>query len=59
MKPTWPVPQDHLTSILDTVPAMAFKAGLCVFAGLIIVWPAVERRRYHEEWASLPVEPAS
>ncbi|HWB11300.1 MAG TPA: hypothetical protein VG826_18875 [Pirellulales bacterium] len=57
--PARPWVKDHLISIVDTVPAMAFKAGLCVFAGLIMVWPAVERRRHHEEWASLPVEPAS
>jgi hypothetical protein len=57
--PARPWVKDHVISIVDTVPAMAFKAGLCVFAGLIIVWPAVERRRHHEEWASLPVEPAS
>jgi hypothetical protein len=57
--PARPWVKDHVISIVDTVPAMAFKAGLCVFAVLIFVWPAVERRRHHEEWASLPVEPAS
>ena len=57
--PARPWVKDHVISIVDTVPAMAFQAGLCVLAGLIIVWPAVERRRHHEEWASLPVEPAS
>jgi hypothetical protein len=57
--PARPWVMDHVISIVDTVPAMAFKAGLCVFAGLIIVWPSVERRRHHEEWARLPVEPAS
>ena len=57
--PARPWDRDHVVAIVDTVPAMAFKAGLCVFAGLVIVWPAVERRRHHEEWASLPVEPAS
>jgi hypothetical protein len=59
---SWPArPWDraHAVSIVDTVPAMAFKAGLCAFAGLVIVWPAVERRRHHEEWSRLPVEPAS
>jgi hypothetical protein len=57
--PARPWVWDHVVSIVDTVPAMAFKAGLCVVAGLIIVWEGVERRRHHEEWASLPVEPAS
>ena len=57
--PDRPWVKDHVISIVDTVPAMAFKAGLCVFAGLVFVWPAVERRRHLEEWASLPVEPAS
>jgi len=57
--PARPWVKDHVISIVDTVPAMAFKAGLCVFAGLIFVWPEVERQRHHEEWASLPVEPAS
>jgi hypothetical protein len=54
--PTQPMNWDHLTSILDTVPAMAFKAVVCVFAGLVIAWPAVERRRHHEEWLRLPIE---
>lgn len=57
--PARPWVRDHVVSIVDTVPAMAFKAGLCPFAVLAIVWPAVERRRHDEEWASLPVEPAS
>jgi hypothetical protein len=57
--PARPWDLDHVVSIVDTVPAMAFKAGLCVFGGLVIVWPAVERRRHHEEWSRLPVEPAS
>jgi hypothetical protein len=55
----WPnqrMNRDHLTSILDTVPAMAFKAAGCVFAGLTFAWPAVERRRHHEEWSRLPIE---
>lgn len=52
-----PMNGDHLTSILETVPAMAFKAAVCVFAGLVFAWPAVERRRHHEEWASLQIEP--
>ena len=47
---------DHFTSILDTVPAMAFKAAVCVFAGLAFAWSAVERRRHHEEWSRLPIE---
>jgi hypothetical protein len=38
---------------------MAFKASLCVFAGLAFVLPAVERRRHHEEWARLPIEASS
>ena len=54
--PTQPMNWDHLTSILDTVPAMAFKAAVCVFAGLAFAWPAVERRRHHEEWSRLPIE---
>ena len=58
-RPARPWVKDHVISIVDTVPAMAFKAGLCVFAVLAIVWPAVERRRHHEEWSRLPVEPAS
>ena len=57
--PARPWVKDHAVAIVDTVPAMAFKAGLCVFAVLAIVWPAVERRRHHEEWSRLPVEPAS
>ena len=57
--PARPWVKDHAVAIVDTVPAMAFKAGLCAFAGLVIVWPAVERRRHHEEWSRLPVEPAS
>jgi hypothetical protein len=57
--PARPWVKDHIISIVDTVPAMAFKASLCVLGGLIIVWPVVERRRHYEEWASLPVEPAS
>jgi hypothetical protein len=55
----WPTPsmtRDHLTSILNTVPAMAFKAILCVFAGLVFAFPAIERRRHHEEWSRLPIE---
>ena len=55
--PTQPMNWDHLTFILDTVPAMAFKAAVCVFGGLVFAWPAVERRRHHEEWASLPIDP--
>jgi hypothetical protein len=47
---------DHLTSILDTVPATAFKATGCVFFGLAFAWAAVERRRHHEEWSRLPIE---
>ena len=54
--PTQPMNGDHLTFILDTVPAMAFKAAVCVFAGLAFAWPAVERRRHHEEWSRLPIE---
>ena len=54
--PARPWDRDHVVSIVETVPAMAFKAGLCVFAGLVIVWPAVERRRHHEEWSRLPIE---
>jgi hypothetical protein len=54
--PTQPMDWDHLTSILDTVPAMAFKAAVCVFAALAFAWPAVERRRHHEEWSCLPIE---
>ena len=57
--PARPWVRDHVVSIVDTVPAMAFKAGLCVFAGLVFVWAAVERRRHHEEWSCLPVDPAS
>ena len=53
--PARPWVRDHVVSIVDTVPAMAFKAGLCVFAGLVFVWSAVERRRHHEEWASLDI----
>jgi hypothetical protein len=33
--PARPWVMNHLISIVDTVPAMAFKTGLCVFAGLI------------------------
>lgn len=50
--------RDHLFSILETVPAMAFKALLCVVAAPVIAWPAVERRLYQEEWSSLPIEPS-
>ena len=57
--PARPWVKDHAVAIVDTVPAMAFKAGLCVFAVLAIVWPVVERRRHHEEWSRLPVGPAS
>jgi hypothetical protein len=57
--PTQPMNWDHLTSILDTVPAMAFKAAVWVFTGLAFAWSAVERRRHHEEWSRLPVEPSS
>ena len=57
--PARPWVKGHVISIVDTVPAMAFKASLCVFAVLAIVWPAVERRRHHEEWSRLPVKPAS
>jgi hypothetical protein len=57
--PARPWVRDHVVSIVDTVPAMAFKAAVCVFGGLAFAWAAVERRRHHEEWASLPVEPAS
>ena len=35
---------------------MAFKAAVCVFMGLAFAWPAVERRRHHEEWSRLPIE---
>ena len=54
--PTQPMNWDHFTSILDTVPAMAFKAAACVFTGLAFAWAAVERRRHHEEWSRLPIE---
>ncbi len=54
--PAQPMNWDHLTSIIDTIPAMAFKAAVCVFAGLVFAWPAVERRRHHEEWSRLPIE---
>jgi hypothetical protein len=54
--PARPWVMDHVISIVDTVPAMAFKAGLCVFAGLIIVWTAAARRRHHEEWSSLQID---
>ena len=54
--PTQPMNRDYLTSILDTVPAMAFKAAVCVFTGLAFAWSAVERRRHHEEWSRLPIE---
>ena len=54
--PTQPMNWDHLTSILGTVPAMAFKAAVCVFMGLAFGWAAVERRRHHEEWSRLPIE---
>jgi predicted permease len=54
--PTQPMNWDHFTTILDTVPAMAFKAAVCVFAGLAFAWPAVERRRHHAEWSRLPIE---
>ena len=57
--PDRPMNQDHLTSILNTVPAMAFKAAVCVFTGLAFAWPAVERRRHHEEWSRLPIETPS
>jgi hypothetical protein len=57
--PTQPMNWDHFTSILDIVPAMAFKAAVCVFAGLAFAWPAVERRRHHEEWSRLPIEISS
>jgi hypothetical protein len=57
--PARPWVREHAVSIVDTVPAMVFKAGLCMFAVLVFAWQAVERRRHHEEWASLPVEPAS
>ena len=57
--PARPWVKDHVISIVDTVPAMAFKAGGCVFAGLVFVWHAVEQRCHHEEWSSLPAEPAS
>ena len=53
---TAPMNWDHVASILDTVPAMAFKAAGCVFAGLVFAWPVVERRRHHEEWSRLPIE---
>jgi hypothetical protein len=54
--PAQPMSWGHVTSVLGTVPAMAFKASLCVFAGLVFVLPAVERRNHHEEWARLPLE---
>jgi len=49
----------HVSSVLGTVPAMAFKASLCVIGGLVFVLQAVERRRHHEEWARLPIEACS
>jgi hypothetical protein len=54
--PTQSMDWNHLASLLGTVPAMAFKAVLCVFAGLVFAWPAVERRRHHEEWTGLPID---
>jgi hypothetical protein len=54
--PARPWVKDHVVSIVETVPAMSFKAAGCVFGGLVIVWPAVERRRHHEEWSRLPIE---
>ena len=54
--PARPWVKDQVISIVDTVPATAFKAGLCVVAVLVNVWPAVERRRHHEEWSRLPIE---
>ena len=54
--PTQPMDWDHLTSILGTVPAMAFKAAACVFMGLAFAWAVVERRHHHEEWSRLPIE---
>ena len=57
--PARPWVKDHVISIVDTVPAMAFKASLCVFAGLVFVLSADERRRHHEEWARLPIEASS
>jgi hypothetical protein len=54
--PTQPMKWEHLTSVIDTVPAMAFKAAVCVLTGLAFAWAAVERRRHHEEWSRLPIE---
>src|SRR5579872_93282 len=47
------------TSVLGMVPAMVFRASMCVFAGLVFVMPAVGRLRHHEEWARLPIEASS
>jgi hypothetical protein len=57
--PTQPMSWIHVTSVLGTVPAMAFKASLCVLGGVIFVSQADERRRHHEEWARLPIEASS
>ena len=57
--PTQPMGWSHVTSVLGTVPAMAFKASLCVIGGLVFVLQNVERRRHHEEWARLPIEASS
>ena len=54
--PARPWVRDHVVSIVDTVPAMGFKAAVCVFVGLAFAWSAVERRRHHEEWSRLPIE---
>jgi hypothetical protein len=54
--PARPWDRDHVVSIVETVPAMAFKSAICVFGGLTLMWPAVERRRHHEEWSRLSIE---
>jgi hypothetical protein len=46
-----------------TVPAVVLWVGSCAAWSVVCAWALVQsadaRRRYHEEWARLPIEPSS
>jgi hypothetical protein len=58
----WPTPAEnwgHWTLLVAGVLLAGDMAATSVFCAWVLVQSADERRRYHEEWARLPIEPSS
>jgi hypothetical protein len=57
--PSEPLDWGNRSHATILVPLAGCTAAFCILCAWILVQTAAERRRYHEEWARLPIEPCS